>query len=98
MKASERVVRTIGNGRPKFFLPVRQAAQLLVNGTQVVVSLGIVRVNLQGALVGFCCLIEMLLHVKQNSVVAPSIRSAGVQSRSCFEMLLGLPRITSPGI
>ena len=98
MKASERIIRTIINGRPKFFLRVCQAAQLLVNGTQVVVSLGIIRVNLQCALVCFFCLIEMLLHVKQNSVVAPSIRSAGVQSRSRFEMLLGLPRITSPAV
>src|SRR5215472_17077294 len=98
MKASERIIWTIINGRSKFFLRVWQAAQLLVNVTQVVVSLGIIRVNLQGALVCFFCLIEMFLHVKQNSVVVPSIRSAVVQSRSRFEMLLGLLRITSPGI
>src|SRR5258705_13746100 len=49
----ERIIRTIINGLPKFFLRVCQAAKLLVNGTQVVVSLPIIRINLQGALVCF---------------------------------------------
>src|SRR5437588_13019668 len=98
MKASGLIIRTIMNGRPKFSFRVCQAAQLLVNGTQVGASLGIIRVNLQCALVCFFCLIEMLLHGKQNAVVAPGIRSARVQSRSRFEMLLGLPRFTSPAI